>query len=261
MRSRQRWSFARLIAMVLVLFSLPLCSVAPDALAQTVTTTLEFDTTNGRYPQLQTLTQGRDGNIIGVVSGDGPGGYGYVYRERPGTGVVNTLYNFGYLSGYGAEGSVALARDGNYYGTVSAGGTYNFGNLFRLSPSGVFTSLHDFSNGADGAQPIAAPIEASDGNLYGTTTGGNTTSATVYKYTAGGVFSVIYTFTDSSFITSPVLEGSDGSLYLIDGGGQYACGAILKMTKAGLLESTHNFDCNGQGSGPVGQLFEGSDGF
>lgn len=43
---------------------------------------------------------------------------------------------------------------------------------FRLTPDGKETILHNFTAGADGAEPRDALIMDSAGNLYGTTYGG-----------------------------------------------------------------------------------------
>src|SRR5207248_1137950 len=90
--------------------------------------------------------------------------------------------------------SLMLASDGNFYGTTELGGSANDGVLFSVAPNGTYTALHEFSGGADGATPIAPPIEASHGNFYGTTTGVlDQMPPTVYKYQVGSkAFSTIY---------------------------------------------------------------------
>lgn len=242
---------------------LALALVCASAFAQTVTTTYEFNDRNGRYPQYFMFTQGKDGNVIGTTeSGGSVWGRGFVYRQRPGTGTVNVLYDFANPDGSGGYSGVTIARDGNYYGTLAQGGQYNAGSLYRVFPGGVFTSLHAFTGGSDGAQPYAPPIEGSDGNLYGTTTGGGITNSTIYKYTSQGVFSVLYTFPGGVFLTAPLLEWTDGNFYVpIGSEGTYGCGEILKMSKLGQVLSTHSFDCAGNGWGPVGQLIQANDGF
>src|SRR5258708_35884438 len=83
--------------------------------AQTFTTTLVFDGTNGDEPQLFNFTQGRDGNVIGTtVSAGRPWGHGFVYREQPESFALNVLYNFNNNDGYGGERCVTIGRNGNY---------------------------------------------------------------------------------------------------------------------------------------------------
>src|SRR5947209_7351026 len=89
----------------------------------------------------------------------------------------HTLHDFSALdgSGHNPDGAnprvnLIQAGDGNLYGTTSDGGTNGYGTLFRITPSGAFTTLHDFT-GADGSAPNAL-IQAQDGKLYGTTGGG-----------------------------------------------------------------------------------------
>ena len=50
--------------------------------------------------------------------------------------------------------------------------------VFQITPSGTFTELYDFTNTTDGAYPKTPPVQAQDGNLYGTTNNGTIPSST-----------------------------------------------------------------------------------
>ena len=41
--------------------------------------------------------------------------------------------------------------DGYFYGTTYAGGTNDFGTVFKISTNGALTSLYSFTGGNDGA--------------------------------------------------------------------------------------------------------------
>ena len=148
------------------------------------------------------LIQGTDGNLYGVTGGGGTaGGYGTIFKITT-TGTLTTLHSFDLTDGSGPEGLVQ-ASDGNFYGTTNSGGFSNSncnagntagtcGTVFKITPTGAFTTLHLF-NHTDGGNPGAAPIQASDGNLYGTTADGGTTSAgTVFKITSTGTLTTIH---------------------------------------------------------------------
>ena len=96
---------------------------------------------------------------------------------------------------------VIEASDGNFYGTTAYGGAYMAGTVFRMTPSGVVTFLHDF-NGTDGAAPAAPLFQASDGNFYGSAGG------KIFKMTPGGEFTVL-----CSIRSSGLVQGTDGALY------------------------------------------------
>jgi uncharacterized repeat protein (TIGR03803 family) len=63
----------------------------------------------------------------------------------------------------------------------------------------VFTTLHSFSVVTNGNYPRAGLVHGSDGNFYGTTYNGGTNSGngTVFKISANGVLTSLYSFTDS----------------------------------------------------------------
>jgi uncharacterized repeat protein (TIGR03803 family) len=148
------------------------------------------------------LIQGPDGNLYGVTGGGGTaGGYGTIFKMTT-SGTLTTLHSFDLTDGAGPEGLVQ-ASDGNFYGTTNSGGFSNSncnggnvagtcGTVFKMTPTGALTTLHLF-NYTDGGNPGTAPIQASDGNLYGTTGGGGTPgSGTIYRITLTGTFTTLY---------------------------------------------------------------------
>jgi uncharacterized repeat protein (TIGR03803 family) len=77
--------------------------------------------------------------------------------------------------------------------TVS-GGAAGAGTVFRLDANGSFTTLHVFGNSSfDGAHPAARLLEASDGNLYGTTSSGGAAGAgIVFKMDVSGTLTPMH---------------------------------------------------------------------
>ena len=63
---------------------------------------------------------------------------------------------------------LAQGRDGNLYGTTDSGGTSGLGTVFKITPSGALTTIHNFT-GLDGQNPDGGLILGTDGNFYGTT--------------------------------------------------------------------------------------------
>lgn len=144
-----------------------------------LTTLHSFDFAQGEYP-FAPLVQGTDGNFYGTAQLGGTstkcvGGCGTVFRITP-SGGISVLYNFDEKHGETPIGPLVQASDGNFYGTTTGGGTYGphcCGVIFRITPTGTLTVLHDFPASADdGINVIAGLVQATDGNLYGTTAGG-----------------------------------------------------------------------------------------
>jgi uncharacterized repeat protein (TIGR03803 family) len=74
-----------------------------------------------------------------------------------------------------APGPLVQGIDENLYGPAYTGGAYDHGTVFKITPSGIITTLYSFcaeANCADGAYPEGGLLLATDGNFYGTTNAG-----------------------------------------------------------------------------------------
>jgi uncharacterized repeat protein (TIGR03803 family) len=143
-------------------------------------------------------------------------------------------------------------------------------------PAQTFITLHSF-DGTDGANPLAAMLQASNGNLYGTTDygGANSTDAacgggcgTVFKITPSGTLSTIYSFcsqsgcTDGAHPYARLVQGTDGNFYgtTVYGGASescsvgWGCGTIFKISPSGTLTTLHSLDENTDGVGASGLI-------
>jgi uncharacterized repeat protein (TIGR03803 family) len=237
------------------------------AKAQTVSTLYSFtgSTTDGANPWYVTLVQGTDGNLYGTTYNGGSKGLGTVFKITT-AGVVKVIHSFagGAHDGENPTGGLTLGSDGNFYGTTQQGGTESQGVVFKITTAGAITILHSFYNSTDGAFPWGPPIEASDSNFYGTTSGGGTDNqGLVYKITSAGTYTTIYKFTATTG-TSPIApptQGTDGYLYVpVSLGGLNYCGTIVKISTAGVLNNSYDFPCESGGSDPIGPLVQASNG-
>lgn len=211
-----------------------------------------------------TPVQGRDGYLYGTTVAGSGDPCGTIYRMST-SGVGGTLFDFDGTTECNPIGGLTLATDGNFYG-VAYGGTANQGVLFRFTPAGSFTVVYNFQGQGDGSSPIYAPIQASDGSLYGVTQGVNQQSpGTIYKFSAAGSVTTIFSLnmdgSHGTSFSSPVLQAGDSNLYVTSfSGGQFNCGTILKLTTAGELLSQYNFQCKKHGAYPQGAIIQATDG-
>jgi uncharacterized repeat protein (TIGR03803 family) len=134
-----------------------------------------------------------DGNLYGATFYDGSHGGGAIFELMPSNGnwIFSVLYSPETELG-GAAGTLARSSSGVLYGTLLTGGDtqscsgYGCGNVFQLSLSNgnwVYSSLYEFTGGADGGNPEGGLIFDSAGNLYGTTTGSLGGDGSVFELT------------------------------------------------------------------------------
>jgi uncharacterized repeat protein (TIGR03803 family) len=179
------------------------------------------------------MIQASDGNFYGVGVGDQQK---YAILELTKDGQLLTLYSFCELKGCpdGTEPtSLVQAANGSFYGTTTYGGKYDEGTVFEFSAaSGHLRTLYSFcsqADCADGAVPYAGVIQGSDGNFYGTTTGGGAVtengqpipgSGTIFEITPAGVLTTLHVFclqggqcSDGVAPYDPLVQGTDGNFY------------------------------------------------
>ncbi|HXJ94907.1 MAG TPA: choice-of-anchor tandem repeat GloVer-containing protein [Terriglobia bacterium] len=263
-----------------------LCATTAIALpAQTLETLRRFDGTNGAAPEAA-LIQGTDGNLYGTTYDGGANNGGTVFKMSPG-GALTALYSFcaqtNCADGGEPYGALVQSTDGNLYGTTVGGGANDkcylgCGTVFTITPSGTLTTLYSFcsqTDCADGEGPFAGLVQASDGNFYGTTTGGGASkNGTVFKITPGGALFTLYSFCSQSNCADglgPVAgltQAADGDFYGTTSGGgtssacaafSLGCGTIFKITPRGTLTTLHSFDLT-DGFYPSGRLVQAPDG-
>jgi uncharacterized repeat protein (TIGR03803 family) len=236
--------------------------------------------TDGANPQAG-LVQGSDGNFYGTTYSGGTSniyspqcycyGVGTVFRISP-SGIETTLYSFvGYpTDGANPQAGLVQGSDGNFYGTTYLGGTHNTGTVFRISPSGVETSLYSFVGSPnDGALPYAGLVQGSDGNFYGTTYGGGThNTGTVFRISPSGSETTLYSFGsylgDGANPQAGLVQGSDGNFYGTTYGGGKGFGTVFRISPSGTETTLYSFVGFGpplyDGDFPDAGLVQGNDG-
>ena len=224
------------------------------------------------------LVQATDGDLYGTTAGGGAssacdGGCGTVFKITP-SGRLTTLHSFDQTDGIEPRGGLVQATNGDFYGTTLDGGVScpvglaRCGTVFKITPGGRLTTLHSFS-GTDGFTPFAGLVQATDGNLYGTTlTAGANCCGTVFKITPSGTLTTLHSFsgTDGAVPQAALIQAVDGNLYGTTGGGAdsacetgLGCGTVFKINPSGKLTTLHSFDLK-DGAGPYAALVQDTNG-
>ncbi|HTR24321.1 MAG TPA: choice-of-anchor tandem repeat GloVer-containing protein [Terriglobales bacterium] len=240
---------------------------------------------DGAAPQ-RVLVQARDRNLYGTTPSGGanPCSFslecGTIFRISR-SGTFSRIYSFCPDGGSCADGntpSVLIAGvDGNLYGIASQAGPLGGGSIFQLSPTGKLTTIYGFCNSLqsacpDGSFPLSL-LQATDGNLYGTTGGGGTGCiynsvngcGTIFRLTTKGVITTLHSFCqnlcDDGYDPYSLAQGTNGILYgTTEAGGADqgcttgGCGAVYGLS-AGLkplVESSPDFGRPGQTTATLG---------
>lgn len=226
--------------------------------------------TDGSSPQADLLRDSA-GNLYGTTfSGGANSYYGTVFKISA-AGTESIVHSFTALvTGDGGSPLAGLIMDnaGNLYGTTYVGGTNNDGTVFKIDATGTESVLFSFPTGTnDNANPRASLIMDSSGNLYGTTVfGGANNGGTVFRISATGSESTVYSFgssaSDGWYPESQLTMDSDGNLYgtTTDGGASNS-GTVFKIGTDGTERVLYSFGSSAaDGLNPGAGLVFGSDG-
>ena len=192
--------------------------------------------------------------------------------------TFHTLLSFNGPDGVNPYAKLIQATNGAFYGTTFQGGANGGfqGTVFEFTPHGGLHTLHSFV-GTDGAFPYAGLVQVANGNFYGTTQAGGSSTmcingcGTIFRITPKGVLSSLYSFCSKSNCAdgaSPeggLIQGADGNLYGVTTSGgtgvncadfqPTGCGTVFKMTLAGTLTTLHSFNFT-DGYEPWGTLVQ-----
>ena len=201
------------------------------------------------------------GNLYGTTTAGGAYGKGTIYKLTPG-GVETVLYSFtGGSDGANIYGGASVDAAGNLYGTAEAGGSLNYGTVWKLSAAGQFTVLHAFAGGlaGDGANPDAGVTLDSQGNLYGTTSMGGATFnlGTVFKVSPGGAYTLLHNFTKvpQTYPESGLAIDAAGNLYGAVEGAVYEVSATGVYTQFSLPPNAYGTIGGTVALGGTGNLY------
>jgi uncharacterized repeat protein (TIGR03803 family) len=209
----------------------------------TLTSLHAFGGYDGEYP-VGALIQATDGNFYGTTQESCCHGQGTVFRITPG-GTFAVLYLFcpqgGCTDGANPWAGLVQGTDGNFYGTTEYGGSNGDGVVFKITPQGTLSTLYNFcSQGgcADGSEPLAGLVQASDGNFYGTTYAGGASSncsggcGTIFKITPNGTLTTLHSFSgsDGAAPYGALVHATDGNFYGTTwGGGANGEGTVFRL--------------------------------
>lgn len=254
----------------IALLAMLVTAAAMPAYAQTETVLYEFGDDSAR-PR-GAVAQGLDGAVYLTASSSGlPNNFvGGVFRITA-SGKGTDLHDFcqtNCADGSGPVGGLTLRPDGHFLGITGGGGSTpaGKGTIFDVTGTGQLTTIYDFTGGADGGYPEAAPILGPDGSFYGVASvgGGSSNCGTIYKLTQT-VFTVLYQFdkVHGCNPAAPMVLGTDGNFYgTTVNGGTEGGGVVFQLKlcagKSSMVTVLANFDqTNGYPWSPV---IQGSDG-
>lgn len=217
-------------------------------------------------PSNQTVLPGAPASFSVAAVGNTPYSYRWLFN---GSNLANGTYDSGVTSNILTVSNVVPGNVGTYSVIVSnaLGSTASTGALLSIipvtAPGLSMSTLWSFADGNSGAVPYCPVAQGTDGNFYGTTTGGGTNSeGTVFKITTNGVLTTLlpFNYTDGGNPYAGLFLGKDGFFYGTGFfGGTYGDGTLFKVTTAGALTTLTSLDAN-NGSFPVAGMVQGSDG-
>jgi uncharacterized repeat protein (TIGR03803 family) len=160
---------------------------------------------NGANPS--SLVEGNDGSLYGLSIL--PKSNGTAVFKLSKAGEIKIISSDFEQNAY----NLLLANDGNFY-VCTLDSDPTPGQVLRIAPSGSVMPIHTFNTSNLGLEGPAClgMIVGADGNLYGTTLGGQTLHTSVFRLTPAGGFTILHTIDYSEFPVSAPTQTSDGRI-------------------------------------------------
>jgi uncharacterized repeat protein (TIGR03803 family) len=229
-----------------------------------------FDGASGNGPEA-TLMEAKDGKLYGMTATGGDKDYGVIFQFDPATSAYVKKFDFdGMVDGGNPQGNLIQAKNGKLYGLTSMGGKEDFGVLFEYDlATSTYTRKLDFDGTTTGGTPNGSLLEATDGYLYGYTSGGGANNfGVLFQYDpASSQYKVKFNFDDTNNGSAPqsaLIQGKDGKLYgTTEYGGASGDGIMFQYDlSTSTFTKKFDFDDSGKSTGKycIGAMVQATDG-
>jgi uncharacterized repeat protein (TIGR03803 family) len=220
----------------------------------TFTNIYSFTTPNGNAPFTETNRDGMwpysnlillGNSLYGMTEQGGTADAGTLFKvNTDGTGFadLNNFFNFPAAQSAVLLSANLIFTNNMLFGTATFGGTYSYGTVFASGTNGTGFTLHTFTDGTDGAYPIAGLVSGT--NFYGAAyLGGSAGTGTIFKVGTNGLgFTVLHSFSAATRSSPDNSDGARPSSLLLSGntlygqtafGGSSANGTVFKLNTDG----------------------------
>jgi uncharacterized repeat protein (TIGR03803 family) len=213
------------------------------------------------------LVLDKAGHLWGTASKGGTQNGGVFFEMKPppaGQMAWHFRSAFKFKTSTGATPLGPFAeRQGDFYGSASAGGPRRGGAVYRLTQAGALTDLQSF---AKHSPPPCAIAMDKTGNLYGEANiyyYGENTNASIFKITPADSFTVLYTFAEKYKVQPGLLVEKSGALVgtaFNSKSGRGDGGFIFRLSPDGTFRTLYQFTGGTDGDFPNAPLVADSAG-
>ena len=224
----------------------------------------DFSPSNASSP-FGSLIEASNSKLYGMTNQGGVNGLGVLFEYNTSNNVYIKKHDFSSANGSNPRGSLIEASNGKLYGMTVVGGASNQGVLFEYDANiNSYTKKFDFS-APNGIYPEGSLIEASNGKLYGMTSGGGTNGLGVlFEYDVNStVYTKKYDFStaNGSNPRGSLIEVTNGKLYGMTYGGGASNQGVLFEYDVNSNVYTKKYDFSGNdGNNPTGSLVKANNG-
>lgn len=228
-----------------------------DLTTNTYADVWDFDIVNGDFPK-SGVVQGPDGKLWGAAFSGGTSGSGVIYSYDIGTDTYTAEHSF---SNAETPFGVPIFIGNVLYGlTPYDTSSTQYGAIYSYDISNdTYAELHHFT-WTDGALAYGSVFQASNGKLYGMTSGGGVNGlGVVFSYEIGtDTYTKLHDFSaaDGSNPQGGFAEAANGKIYgMAMDGGLNNMGTIFTIQLSNnMFTKVHDFD-GLNGANPKGDLY------
>jgi uncharacterized repeat protein (TIGR03803 family) len=213
---------------------------------------------------------GKTFDLVGAAAFGGQNNSGVVFAMKTDGSSFTSLKTFEPRTLPFPQNGFIKGSDGRIYGNFQYGGTTNAGAIVRLEADGSDMTIIYNYNSQTGGTPTGNILQASNGDLFGTTRSGGNGGGTIFKVKPDGSdFITLHELNNANDGYGPVggvTEASNGKLYGMTGtAGFFNYGSIFSINKDGsnfnVIFRFNDNDPIKSGYSPQGELVQGTDGY